>query len=102
LGGSGSLNELRVILDEQRKGYTHLVGRVERLEDEVAVLNRLLAEARTREQGLERQLREERLASNDRISALHVELDEARARIAELEAQLARYRPDGLAPLMED
>jgi predicted RNase H-like nuclease (RuvC/YqgF family) len=92
------VEELRVILEEQRKGYDHLVARVERLENDVATLNRKLAEARLRERNLEQQLKDERQASAERIAELHAELGEARARIAELEAMLARYHPDGLTP----
>lgn len=92
------VDDLRVILEEQRKGYDHLVVRVDRLEDEVANLSRKLAEARARERSLEAQLRQERLTSAEKIAELRAELSEARARIAELEALLSRHHPDGQAP----
>lgn len=84
-----STTELRMILDEQRKGYEHLAGRVERLEGDLVRLERALADARKRERDLTRQLREERKFSASRIAELETQLGEARARIAALEAQLA-------------
>lgn len=81
--------ELRMILEEQRRGYEHLVTRVGRLESDLSRLERALADARKRERDLSRQLREERKLSASRIAELEHQLGEARTRIAALEAQLA-------------
>ena len=88
----GVLEELRTILDEQRKGYDHLSTRVSRLEDEVANLERLLASAKQRERKLEQQLKEERKQASTRIADLERELAAAQARISVLETQLAAAR----------
>ena len=81
--------ELRIVLDEQRKGYEHLATRVDRLETELVRLRISLDEARRRERSLAKQLRDERNLSARRIQELEEQLTEARGRIAALEAQLA-------------
>jgi predicted RNase H-like nuclease (RuvC/YqgF family) len=91
--GQRDLADLRAILDEQRKGYDHLVTRVDRLETEVSHLESELAQARKREETLQRKLRTERQMSRDRIEELERQLCEARDRIAELESQLRSYHP---------
>jgi len=92
-----STKELRMILDEQRKGYDHLAARVGRLETDLTRLERALADARKRERDLSRQLREERKLSASRISELEHQLTEARARIGALEAQLAEAHDENLS-----
>jgi predicted nucleic acid-binding Zn-ribbon protein len=84
-----ALHELKVILEEQRSGYTHLAVRVARLEADVADLSRRLVEARKREKTLETLLRSERRDATARIGQLEHELSEARIRITELERLLA-------------
>jgi predicted RNase H-like nuclease (RuvC/YqgF family) len=95
--------ELRVILDEQRRGYEHLSGRVETLEQTIAGLQSRLAEEQTRAKSLQRQLRDERKVAGARIGELERLLAEARSRIDHLEALLAAYyaSPDGQAPGVE-
>ena len=85
-------HELRMILDEQRKGYEHLTGRVARLENELVRLQSALNEAKRRERNLAKQLRDERNLSARRIQELEMQLSEARERIAALEAQLAEAK----------
>jgi predicted nucleic acid-binding Zn-ribbon protein len=91
--GQRDLEDLRSILDEQRKGYDHLVIRVDRLESEVSHLESQLAQARKREESLQRKLRTERNMSRERIEDLERQLCEARERIAELEEQLRSHHP---------
>ena len=82
------LDDLRLILNEQRKGYEHLAGRVTILEHSISNLERKLAEARERERSLQRKLREERKLSGGRIEELERELADAKDRIAHLEEML--------------
>lgn len=87
------LEELKTILDQQRKGYDHLSERVDRLESEVNNLEAELLSARKREKALAKKLRTERLSAGEKIKALELELMEARRRIEELEEQLRRSNP---------
>lgn len=87
------LHDLRFILNEQRKGYDHLVGRVDRLENEVVKLETQLSSARKREESLQRRLRLEKQTSGARIEELERQLCEARQRIEELEQQLTFNHP---------
>lgn len=97
-----AIDELRLILDEQRRGYDHLAGRVTNLENTIASLETKLAEERAVAKNLRRQLREERKVSGARISILEKQLGEARARIAHLEDLLEQQGgPDGQAPGVE-
>lgn len=91
--GRKDLQDLRVILNEQRKGYDHLVGRVDRLENEVVKLETQLSSARKREESLQRRLRLEKQTSSARIEDLERQLCEARRRIEELEQQLTFNHP---------
>lgn len=102
-----ALVELRVILDEQRRGYEHLAGRVETLETTIAGLEQRLADEQDRANTLERQLRRERKDAGLRIGELERQLAGAQARIDHLEALLALYQaggagPDGATPTVED
>lgn len=89
--------ELRVILDEQRRGYEHLAGRVEVLEGTISELEKRLIEEQSKADSLRRQLRDERKKSGARISDLEKQLAAAQHRIDHLEALLEHYQknPDG-------
>jgi predicted RNase H-like nuclease (RuvC/YqgF family) len=93
-----AVEELRIILDEQRRGYEHLSGRVGALEDTISVLERRLLEEQTKARSLQRQLREERKLSSTRIAELERQLIQAQGRIEHLEEQLAFYHSGGEPP----
>ena len=82
------VEELRLILDEQRRGYEHLSGRVQTLEDTITVLETKLTEEQTRAKNLQRQLTEERRKATRRVNELEKALEAANERIAHLEQQL--------------
>jgi predicted nucleic acid-binding Zn-ribbon protein len=101
---TGAVEELRFILDEQRKGYEHLAGRVGALELTISTLERRLIEEQSKARSLQKQLREERKLSGIRIADLERELQAAKTRIEHLEQQLAYYNAgaDGSTPSLED
>jgi chromosome segregation ATPase len=102
-GRLDAINELQIILDQQRVGYEHLSSRVGKLEFTISLLERRLAEEQHKAKTLQRQLREERKTASTRIADLERQLAVARERIDHLEEQLASYRvgPDGPAPEVE-
>jgi predicted RNase H-like nuclease (RuvC/YqgF family) len=103
-GGKSGLEDLRIILDEQRRGYEHLAERVGTLEETIVSLEERLLEEKNRAETLEKQLKSERKSASAKVRTLEKQLKEARQRIDHLEALIASYHitPDGTAPNVED
>lgn len=83
-----AIDELRVVLDEQRRGYEHLTGRVQVLENTISDLETKLNEEQNRAKNLQRQLTDERRKATKRVNELEKALASANDRIAHLEQQL--------------
>jgi predicted RNase H-like nuclease (RuvC/YqgF family) len=89
---TSDISVMQTILEEQRKGYDHLLDRVVLLENRVADLEQQLIDARRRETDLENELAVERATSGARITELELALEAAKQRIAALELELSDAR----------